>query len=302
MSPSNYRLPNVPSRIEELPSPKPFLRWAGGKRKLVPEILKSFPSNFDPSKNKFFEPFVGGGSLMLALGDKNSENYLPGKNLIINDINPDLISTYKVLRDQPKKLITELSKLQSHVTKKDFENVRALKPKSDLQKAVRFIYLNKTCFNGLWRVNANGDFNVPWGKIRNPKLVDYENYFSVSKRLQEAQILNVSYIKAVGTAKKGDLVYFDPPYIPLSITASFSAYAKNGFNLNDQEELSSVINRLTSKGVYVILSNSDTDLTRKIYGKSLSLKKIEVRRSISAHSSGRIKVTEIIGTNERKIK
>ena len=301
MSPSKYRLPNMPLRIEELPSPKPFLRWAGGKRKLVPEILKSFPSNFDPSKNKYFEPFVGGGSLMLALGDKNSEKYVPGKNLIINDINPDLISTYKVLRDQPKKLIAELSKLQSHVTKKDFENVRAWKPKSDLQKAVRFIYLNKTCFNGLWRVNAKGEFNVPWGKIKNPKLVDNENYFSVSKRLQKTKILNVDYVKAVSTAKKGDLVYFDPPYIPLSITASFAAYAKNGFNLSDQEELAAVISRLTAKGVYVLLSNSDTELTRRIFGKNISFRTIDVRRSISANSEGRIKITEIIGSNEKKI-
>ena len=283
-------------------SPKPFLRWAGGKRKLVPEILKRFPVDYKPNKNLFFEPFVGGGSLMLALGSEASEFYVPGERLVINDANPDLICTYKVLRDDPSKLIKELEKLQNRITKIDYEKIRASNPKNELQKAARFIYLNKTCFNGLWRVNAKGEFNVPWGKIKKPNIVDKTNYFLVSNRLQKAKILNVDYKKAVSTAKKGDLVYFDPPYIPLSPTASFSAYAKNGFGIPDQQELANLIGKLTSKGVYVILSNSNTDLTRKIYGKYLNFNTIEVRRSISAKSDGRIKVLEVIGSNERKIK
>ena len=286
---------------ENFPTPKPFLRWAGGKRKLVPEILNNFPKNFDPKKHKFFEPFVGGGSLMLALGDPNSEYYVPGRNLVINDLNPDLICTYKVLRDSPNKLISELEKIESHVTKKDYEYFRSLKTKTELQTAVRFIYLNKTCFNGLWRVNSSGEFNVPWGKIKKPKLVDKENLFLVSRRLQGSKIIHGDYKKAVLKAKKNDLVYFDPPYIPLSETSSFAAYAKSGFSLNEQQELAELISILTSKGVYVILSNSDTPMTRKIFNKGLKLRTIEVRRSISAQSSGRITVTEIIGSNEGKI-
>jgi DNA adenine methylase len=290
------------SIIEASTSPKPFLRWAGGKRKLVPEILKSFPLAFDGMVNRFYEPFVGGGSLMLSLGDPTSNFYVPGNKLHINDVNPDLISVYVTLRDNPVQLINALRKLEDRVNKSDYEKMRSSKPKTELQTAVRFIYLNKTCFNGLWRVNSKGEFNVPWGKIKKPALLDAENFLKVSERLQKAKITNQDFTKAIKTARAGDLVYFDPPYIPLTQTASFSAYAKDGFGLKDQENLAQTIKELTEIGVYVILSNSDTPLTRKIYGKSLNFKTIQVRRSISANSNGRIKVTEIIGSNERKIK
>lgn len=290
------------SIIEASTSPKPFLRWAGGKRKLVPEILKSFPSAFDGEVNRFYEPFVGGGSLMLAIGDPSCNFHVPGNKLHINDLNPDLISVYVTLRDRPMQLINALRKLEDHVNKSDYENMRSSKPKSELQKAVRFIYLNKTCFNGLWRVNSKGEFNVPWGKIKHPALLDEENFISVSKRLQRAKITNLDFTRAIKTAKSGDLVYFDPPYIPLTPTASFAAYAKDGFGQKEQEMLAETIKELTSIGVYVILSNSDTPLTRKIYNNSLRFRTIEVRRSISANSKGRIKVTEIIGSNERFVK
>lgn len=239
---------------------------------------------------------------MLALGDPSSEFYVPGNKLIINDLNPDLITTYKTLRDKPHNLIKLLKNLEPHVSREDYEKMRKSKPKSDLQKAARFIYLNKTCFNGLWRVNSKGEFNVPWGKIAKPSLLDSDNLMNVSLRLQKSKILNSDFADSVKSSKSGDLVYFDPPYIPLSTTASFSAYAKDGFGLNAQEKLAEVIDELTSKGVHVILSNSDTKLTKQIFGKSLKFRTINVRRSISANASSRLKITELIGTNEGKLK
>lgn len=280
--------------------PKPFVRWAGGKRRLIGEIHELIPNKWNPIFNSYFEPFVGGGAIAFSLS--SSDIGLTGKKLRINDINEDLISAYKCLRDDPNSLIKELIRLESHTTKRDYEMMRIFKPRSSLQKAVRFIYLNKTCFNGIWRVNAKGEFNVPWGKKTNLKLVDEQNLLRISDFLQGARITNVHFRKAVASAKEGDLVYFDPPYLPLSRTASFSAYSKEGFSEKEHLVLAELIGELTQKGVYVILSNSDTELTNNIYGKYLNLKTVGLHRTISGRTHGRSKITEIIGTNSRRIK
>ena len=298
MTESRKNRANSKGLLLELPStPKPFLRWAGGKRKLTPIIEELFPSNFQGTNNLFFEPFMGGGALTFYLGNRNLKNFVPGKNLVLNDINPDLISTYQVLRDSVEELILELKVRSKDLSKDAFEKMRALKPKTDIVKAARFIYLNKTCFNGLWRVNNKGEFNVPWGKLRNPKIYDENELRLVSARLRGSKIINVNFATAVQEASKGDLVYFDPPYIPLSDSSSFSKYAKDDFGILDHFSLSGVIKGLTSRGVNVILSNSDTALTRKIYGDILDLRQLSVQRSISASSSSRILVKEILGVN-----
>lgn len=277
--------------------PQPFLRWAGGKRKLVESLIRSFPSSFSNSKNDFYEPFVGGGALMLALGDKSLPVYVSGNRLLINDSNPDLVATYFAIRDDAQTLIKKLEVLARDVSKKAFLRVRADQPRDDVSRAARFIYLNKTCFNGLWRVNSKGKFNVPWGQLKNPKILDSENLWAVHTRLQGAHISTGPYQSALESARKGDLVYLDPPYIPLSASSSFSKYAKEDFGILDQYALAGVIDGLTSRGVYVILSNSDTPLTRKIFGDSLALHQISVQRTISARASGRKPVNEVIGTN-----
>lgn len=277
--------------------PLPFLRWAGGKRKLVDSLVRSFPSSFANSKKDFYEPFVGGGALMLALGNKSLPVYVSGDRLQINDSNPDLVTTYITIRDDVQSLIKKLEVLSRDVSKKAFIKVRADQPRDNISRAARFIYLNKTCFNGLWRVNSKGEFNVPWGKLKNPKILDSENLWAVHTRLQGARISTGSYQSALERAQKGDLVYLDPPYIPLSASSNFSKYAKEDFGILDQYALAGVIDGLTARGVYVILSNSDTPLTRKIFGDSLALHQIAVQRTISARASGRKQVNEIIGTN-----
>ena len=277
--------------------PAPFLRWAGGKRKLVETIISSFPKSFNSNQNNFFEPFVGGGALSLYLGNKNLEHYVPGKRLFINDVNPDLITTYQVIQQNPVELMNKLKKFAKELSREEFDHIRALRPTKPVEIAARFIYLNKTCFNGLWRVNGKGEFNVPWGKLKNPLIFSKANIELASERLQGATITNLGYASALTSAAKNDLVYLDPPYIPLNPTSSFSKYAKEDFGILDQYALAGVIDGLTARGVNVILSNSDTSLTRQIYGDSLTLHQLSVTRSISANSSSRMKVQEVIGVN-----
>ena len=279
------------------PYPIPFVKWAGGKRKLAPLLIETFPIEFDPEKNRYFEPFIGGGALMFALGQPGGKLIVPGKSLFINDMNPELTNTYEVIRDNVSALIKELEVLSKKINEKTFYDIRSTVPRSKVARAARFIYLNKTCFNGLWRVNSKGEFNVPFGKSKNPSLFVEENLRACSKRLKGSTITNVSFEKAVSKARKGDLVYFDPPYIPLSASASFSAYAKEGFGMNEQELLAETIGKLNSKGVYVLLSNSDTPLTRKIFRKSLTLRKVLMSRSISSSGSTRKPVYEVLGMN-----
>ena len=277
--------------------PKPFLRWAGGKRKLTELLTDSIPRNFDFQKGRYFEPFLGGGAFMFALGNKGSENYIPGKNIFINDSNPDLIASYRVIKTDIYKLIEKLNRYSKDTSKSAFERMRKLEPKDDVSRAARFIYLNKTCFNGLWRVNSKGEFNVPWGKLKSPAIFNEENLLACSIRLKGSHITNKDFASAVEKCSSGDLVYFDPPYLPLSASSSFSKYAKDDFTYHDHAKLADTIGELTKKGVFVILSNSDTQLGRELFDRVLTLRQLPMNRSISAQSSSRKPVMEILGTN-----
>jgi DNA adenine methylase len=280
-------------------APGPFLKWAGGKRRLAHLLVTAFPEDFDPKSSRFFEPFLGGGALTFALGNRQSDLYIPGRNLRLNDTNPDLVNAYKVIRDDVGSLISELKKFQKLNNAESFYEIRATSYTDEIQQAARFIYLNKTCFNGLWRVNSKGEFNVPFGRYANPNILDILNLELCSDRLQKAKISNSCFAKAVSKASEGDVVYFDPPYIPLTKTAAFSQYAKEDFGIKDQELLAHTVGELTSKGVRVLLSNSDTPLTRQIFGKQLKLRQVLVARTISAKASTRKSVYEVIGTNYR---
>ena len=277
--------------------PQPFLKWAGGKRQLVSEISEAFPKSFWKGNARFYEPFLGGGALTLYLGNPNSTMYVPGKRLFLNDINPDLITTYAQVRDNLTQLVQKLERLSRDLSKDAFLDLRKATPDREVDIAARFIYLNKTCFNGLWRVNSKGEFNVPWGQFKTPRIFNAENLYLVSKRLQSSTLTSMPYTSALSNVRKGDLVYLDPPYIPLSISSSFSKYAKNGFGLLDQYGLSGVISGLSEIGVFVILSNSDTALTREVFGHTLQLKKVSVQRTISAKTTGRNRITEVLGVN-----
>ncbi len=296
--PKSMKLPHQDLGLESIQSaPKPFLRWAGGKRKLTSLLMDAIPDQFNPKEHRFFEPFVGGGALMLALGNPNATVHVSGKNLYINDMNPDLISTYKIIRDDVQELIKDLEVMGSDLTKKQFEAVRAMTPRDEVERAARFIYLNKTCFNGLWRVNSSGQFNVPWGKLKTPLIFDAQNLISVSQRLKNSKITNADFQDATEKVQAGDFVYFDPPYIPLSSSSSFSQYAMANFNETNHRQLADTIKKLKKKKAFVILSNSDTPLTREIFGPILNLHQVSMARSISASAGSRKSVNEILATN-----
>lgn len=298
----------------------PFIKWAGGKRKITNLLQDSFPFSFYESKSNYFEPFVGGGALALSLGDNDGIFNVPGSRIFINDMNPDLVATYEVIRDSVNELMQKLEKIQEeflelarpnvddiktsngpekgNITRADyFYEVRAQEPKDKIDVAARLIFLNKTCFNGLWRVNSKGKFNVPYGHHKNPSLYTEANLKECHRRLQGSSISHSEFTLAVNSAKKGDLVYFDPPYIPLNLTSSFSQYSKNDFGLKEQRDLARLIENLTERGVFVILSNSDTPETRDIFGEVLSLRRILMTRYISASAKNRNSVYEVIGTN-----
>lgn len=271
---------------------RPFVKWVGGKRQLLQQFHRFglFPSKFDDKRNCYFEPFVGGGAVFFDLQPKNAT---------ISDLNAELITTYKVIRDDVESLIKSLLK---HVYDKDyFLKIRAMNPAemSELDIASRFIYLNRTCFNGMYRVNSKGQFNVPFGRYKNPAICDEDNLRAVSRALMDVEILNVDYKSAVGGAKTGDFVYFDPPYYPISSTSSFMSYTKEGFAEKEQIELRDTFAELSNRGCYVMLSNSDAAFIRNIYGelKNVTITTVSAGRAINSKATARGKITELVITN-----
>lgn len=281
--------------------PSPLLRWAGGKSQLLEVLLAAVPREIDLKKNFYFEPFLGGGALFFGLHKRFSQDETKmwkNKRFHLGDLNDDLINFYKVVRDEPKKLIKSMNKYEDKKNEDDFYNIRdsSRQKSSHIERAAKLLYLNRLCFNGLYRVNSNGQFNVPYGKLDNPIICKPEAIIACSQWLKNSELKATSYEDLVSTARFGDLVYFDPPYIPISKTANFSSYLKEGFNLNDQHSLAQVISRLNNKGVNVILSNSDTALSNQIFSE-LNRYSVSVSRTISGSSLSRNRVNEIIATN-----
>lgn len=265
----------------------PIVKWAGGKRQLIFELLNNIPENY----NRYFEPFLGGGALFFELQPDNA---------YISDINEELINLYQVVRDNVDKLIVDLQK--HDISKEYFMEIRNIdrtqeyKSWSDIQKASRFIYLNRTCFNGLYRVNSQGQFNVPFGHYKNPRIIDENNLINCSNLLQKTEIRNADFSEILKKVKKGDFVYFDPPYVPLSETSGFTSYTKDGFDINMQFKLKDVCDELNSMGVKFLLSNSDTKLVNELY-ENYNIKKVFASRAINANADGRGKITEILVRN-----
>jgi DNA adenine methylase len=278
-------------------SARPFLRWAGGKRRIANMLLENFPASYFSSEARYFEPFLGGGAVAFASGNPASPSFIPGHKLNLNDSNEELINTYIVVRDQVDELMEVLDDLSEMVDSENYYEIRASKPTDAVVRAARFIYLNKTCYNGLWRVNSKGDFNVPFDKSSSGNLYDEENLIACSERLEGSQITHGSYRKALAKVKKGDFVYLDPPYIPLSATESFASYAKEGFTLEDHQQLAESIGEIDTIGAHILLSNSDTPPTRQIFGSRLTLRKIQMSRTIGSNPNSRKPVGEILGMN-----
>ena len=282
---------------------EPFLRWAGGKRQLLPVLLPALPADFDLSKNRFFEPFAGGLALTMALASHPSATNLSpsgrkrGRPIVVNDANAELTATYRVIQNDVEALIGALSILAKDTSADAFYRVRALSPQTDLERASRTIFLNKLAFNGLYRVNGAGGFNVPFGRLANPKVCDEELLRTCNRFFANLEVRTGSFASAVGDAKEGDVVYFDPPYIPLSATASFSKYAQDDFRELDQWALNGVIHGLVKRGVRVMLSNSNTPKTVEIFGSELNLFAVKAHRSIGASAASRVRVEEVVGVS-----
>jgi DNA adenine methylase len=283
--------------------PEPFLRWAGGKRQLLPLLLGAFPADFDLTRHRYFEPFVGGGALTWALASSAAGQSLKptkrktGRPLVLNDVNDDLINVYRAVQGDVASLTARLTVLEVDTSEAAYYAARAATPSDPIERAARTIFLNKLSFNGLHRVNAKGAFNVPYGKAAKDSIYSAENLRACSAWLSRAEIRSGGYTTAVADAKSGDVVYFDPPYIPLTVTSNFSKYAKDDFLEMDQWALAGVVRGLIDRGVRVIFSNSNTDLTRRIFDEHLNLYAVSATRSIGASSSTRKRVEEVLGTS-----
>jgi DNA adenine methylase len=234
-------------------SVQPFLKWAGGKRQLLPALQSQLPKGYIKSDNSYYEPFLGGGALLFNLQPKRA---------VINDVNAELMNCYKVI----KNLVDELSEdLKIHKYEKDyFYEIRNLdrnidyKNKTPVQRASRFIFLNKTCYNGLYRVNLQGQFNVPFGKYKKVNILDVDTLKAVSRYLNENEIniLNIDFQEATKDAEKGDFIYFDPPYDPVSASSDFTGYDSRGFGKEEQIRLKQTFDDLSSRGCKILLSNA----------------------------------------------
>jgi DNA adenine methylase len=270
---------------------EPFLKWAGGKGQLLNEFVKLFPDNF----NNYIEPFVGGGAVFFYL---YSNGKLTNKKSVLIDSNKDLITAYKSIKDKNKLrfIIKALSNGKYLNNKDNFYKVREQEPKNDVDKTARLIYLNKTCFNGLYRVNSNGKFNVPFGRYKNPLICDSENLKAVNSALANAKLINGDFTIVLEFADKGDFVYFDPPYHPVSKTASFTGYTKDSFGEEDQERLAEVYRKLDRRGCKLMLSNSDVKFIRDLY-KGYRIEVVKARRMINCKASKRGDVNELVILN-----
>jgi len=274
---------------------KPFVKWAGGKRQLIPELLKHIPKSFD----NYFEPLVGGGALFFELYNLG---ILKDKKVYLFDINEELINAYKVIRDYPNELIEKLKEFKANHNKEFYYQIRELdrsegyKNLDDITKAARFIYLNKTCFNGLYRVNKKGYFNVPIGSYKNPQIIDEENILSVSITLQNTIIKHCDYKEVLNYANSNDFIYFDPPYYPLNETAYFTSYTKNDFLEKEQIELFETFETLANRNCFVLESNSDTDFINNLY-KKFTIEKVLANRAINSNGNKRGKITEVLIRN-----
>lgn len=269
--------------------PQPFIKWVGGKRQLINKILEKTPKNF----NNYYEPFLGGGAVFFNIDFKNKA--------YINDINKQLINSYVQIRDSKEKLIKLLDKLnenditlERYLILRDDYNKKIINKELDLETASLFIMLNKYCFNGVYRVNKKGLYNVPWNKKMSVNVYDNKNIELISKKLKNVEITSLDFEKVLNTAKKGDFIFFDSPYAPLNEN-SFDSYTKSGFLKEDHVRLSEQFKRLDKLGCYVMLTNHNTKFICELY-KDFNIEEVSVKRMVNSDATNRIG-KEIIVTN-----
>lgn len=274
--------------------PKPFVKWAGGKRQLLPVIAENVPHKFE----RYFEPFLGGGAVFFSLVSQGRS-----AKWMLSDLNSDLVLSYVTIRDRADDLISALEEHSENYFKNQstyYYKIRETNPKGQIEKVSRLIFLNKTCFNGLYRVNSKGKFNVPLGKYVNPNIVNKENLIAVSKALQsrDISIKCQDFEAAIKTASSGDFVYLDPPYQPVSETANFTSYTNGNFSYDDQERLFAKFKALDKKGVKILLSNSKSDEIIELFKEfSKGIVEINANRFINSVSSKRTGHVELLIRN-----
>lgn len=267
-------------------APQPVLKWAGGKRSLVPEILQELPARIDT----YYEPFVGGGAVFFALAAEGRF-----RRAVLSDRNSDLVCVYQAIRDDVEGVIAALRTLRH--SEEEYYRIRSSRPRSDVRRAARIIYLNRTGYNGLYRVNRSGEFNVPFGRYARPKICDPENLRAVAAALRGVEVVTADFEEVVGGARVGDAVYFDPPYVPLSTTSNFTAYHSEPFGSSEHRRLARVFTELSERRVPVVLSNSNTPETRNLYD-GFRWREVQVRRPINSDARRRGPVSELLVCGE----
>ncbi|MCP4429133.1 MAG: DNA adenine methylase [Chloroflexi bacterium] len=276
---------NMPDRGIYVDNALPFLKWAGGKRRLLPQYAPYFPS--PEEVNHYFEPFIGSAAAFF---------HWRFPQATLSDQNEKLIEVYQMVQKNVEGVIAALKKHRNEVDY--YYEVRAQVPLSPVERAARIIYLNKTCYNGLYRENQKGAFNVPFGRYKNPKICDELRLRQASRALRDATLMVSDFAKAVEAAVAGDFVYFDPPYAPLSQTSNFTSYNKTGFDRSDQARLAEIVRQLTAKKVRIALSNSSAPLVYELYGRSeYRMIDIQARRNINSKANGRGPVKELLILN-----
>lgn len=307
---SDFAIPVQTTSFVEKELAKPFVKWVGGKGQLIPNLISRLPSNFDPSITTYIEPFIGGGAFLFWL----LSHHMNFRRIIINDANTALINTYKVIRDMPEALINILSRMGTEYRSLNDENERKQYyydrrqqfnsgKNTNLEQAACLIFLNKTCFNGLYRVNAHGEFNVPHGRYTNPLICDPDVIRADSGVLQNIEILNGDFANVLCKVDEHSFVYFDPPYRPLSETSSFCSYCEGGFDDNEQKRLADYCKTLDKKGVRWLLSNSDPkglcpdDCFFDNLYSGFNIQSVQANRMLNANPKKRGKLSELLISN-----
>ena len=283
-------LQSVINPARELPAPAPIVKWVGGKGRLLAQLLPLLPSGVEHMRH--VEPFAGGAAMF--------SRRRPGRALLC-DVNESLVRTYRTVRDDVDSVIAELEPLaRSHdkesyyATRERYNATRGVAAAA--RQAAMFIYLNKTCFNGLHRENRKGEFNVPMGRYKRPRILDVDGLRAASAQLASADIQSRSFEALLGSARPGDFVYLDPPYEPVSRTASFTSYAKGGFSQDDQRRLRDVFDELTRRGCKCMLSNSDVPFVRELYRRH-RIDVVRAPRAVSCNARKRGAVDEVVVRN-----
>lgn len=277
--------------VQRGPAPQPFLKWVGGKRQLLAE-LRTRVAQARPY-GRYHEPFVGGGALFFDLYGRHE---LGRSKAILSDNNPRLIEAYEGVQKNVEQVIALLERHQAAHSEEHYYQVRAEVPDDKIACAARLIYLNRTCFNGLYRENSKGEFNVPMGRYKNPLICNAANLRVVSAALCRCQIHRSHFTAVLDRAVEGDLVYFDPPYDPVSKTANFTSYHRDPFGEDAQRSLADVFRRLHGRGVKLVLSNSDTPLIQELYAP-FTIEVVMARRQVNSRADKRGEVREVLARN-----